>query len=73
MFAKAKAEFDSRRVVVDKWEDLVPTLDRKCVAVLPWCEGSACEDDIKKRSAEMYVSPSLPRSLRMPPLLRAWR
>ncbi|KAG2111806.1 hypothetical protein BD769DRAFT_1493834 [Suillus cothurnatus] len=35
---------------VTRWEDFVPTLDSKCIAVIPWCEREACEDDIKERS-----------------------
>ena len=50
MFARAKQVFDQRLVEVTKWEDMVPTLDNKCVAVIPWCEVEACEDDIKERS-----------------------
>lgn len=53
MFNRAKAEFDARRVVVEEWDKVVPTLDAKCVAVLPWCEDPVCEDDIKDRSAKM--------------------
>lgn len=50
MYAKAKATYDSRLKVVTDWKDVVPTLDAKCVVVLPWCEEEACEDDIKERS-----------------------
>ena len=56
MYERAKAVFMSRLRVVTKWEDVVPTLDSKCIAVLPWCEDDACEDDIKERSAREYVS-----------------
>lgn len=55
MFAKARDEFARRRIIVEKWDDLVPTLDNKCVAVLPWCEDPVCEDEIKDRSAKMSV------------------
>jgi prolyl-tRNA synthetase len=51
MFVKAKANYDERLKIVNKWDDLVPTLDAKCIAVIPWCEREACEDDIKGRSA----------------------
>ncbi|KDQ60189.1 hypothetical protein JAAARDRAFT_32570 [Jaapia argillacea MUCL 33604] len=51
MFSKAKAIYDSRLKEVTKWEDVVPTLDSKCVVVMPWCEQDKCEDDIKERSA----------------------
>jgi prolyl-tRNA synthetase len=50
MFARAKATYDSRLKEVTRWEDVVPTLDDKCVVVMPWCEEEACEDDIKERS-----------------------
>ena len=50
MYNKAKATFTERLIPVTKWEDVVPTLDDKCVVVLPWCEGGDCEDDIKARS-----------------------
>lgn len=56
MYERAKALYMSRLRVVTKWDDLVPTLDNKCVAVLPWCEVEECEDDIKERSAKAYVS-----------------
>lgn len=52
MFSRAKAVYDQRLVKVTKWEDLVPTLDQKCIAILPWCEAESCEDDIKDRSAK---------------------
>lgn len=50
MFNRAKEVFDQRLVQVTKWEDVVPTLDNKCIIVIPWCEAEACEDDIKERS-----------------------
>lgn len=57
MFNKAKAEVDTRRIVVEKWEDLVPVLDKKNTAILPWCETPDCEDEIKDRSNKEYVLP----------------
>jgi len=50
MFSKAKAAYDERIKVVTHWDEVVPTLDNKCVVVMPWCEQEACEDDIKERS-----------------------
>ncbi|KAG9004725.1 hypothetical protein FRB93_010216 [Tulasnella sp. JGI-2019a] len=52
MYKKAKETYDARLKPVYKWEDVVPTLDAKCVVVMPWCEVEACEDDIKERSAK---------------------
>ena len=51
MYTKALNEYTSRLKEVTRWEDFVPTLDNKCVAVIPWCEEIPCEDDIKERSA----------------------
>ncbi|EGO29439.1 hypothetical protein SERLADRAFT_345428 [Serpula lacrymans var. lacrymans S7.9] len=50
MFSRAQKEYFSRLKEITRWEDVVPTLDDKCIAVLPWCEVEACEDDIKERS-----------------------
>ena len=52
MFARARDVYHSRLREVRRWEDFVPTLDDKCVVVIPWCEEEACEDDIKERSAK---------------------
>ncbi|EJD54267.1 prolyl-tRNA synthetase [Auricularia subglabra TFB-10046 SS5] len=51
MFERAKTEYDARRKVVTKWDDVVPALDGKNVVVIPWCEVEECEDAIKERSA----------------------
>ena len=58
MYNKAKTTFEERLIQVTKWEDVVPTLDNKCVVVLPWCEVGDCEDDIKARSKRSAVSAS---------------
>lgn len=50
MFARAQSEYYSRVKEITKWDDFVPTLDNKSIAVIPWCEVEACEDDIKERS-----------------------
>jgi prolyl-tRNA synthetase len=50
MFNRAKEVYDSRLKEVTTWDEVVPTLDNKCVVVMPWCEEEACEDDIKERS-----------------------
>ncbi|KAJ7814645.1 hypothetical protein B0H13DRAFT_2139914 [Mycena leptocephala] len=50
MFSKAKATYDSCLKEVTQWDDVVPTLDNKCIVVMPWCEVEECEDDIKERS-----------------------
>ncbi|KAH7882349.1 hypothetical protein F5I97DRAFT_1939408 [Phlebopus sp. FC_14] len=50
MFTKASNEYNAHLKEVTRWEEFVPTLDGRCVAVIPWCEVEACEDDIKERS-----------------------
>ncbi|KIJ14584.1 hypothetical protein PAXINDRAFT_169733 [Paxillus involutus ATCC 200175] len=50
MYAKALNEYNAHLKEVTRWEDFVPTLDNKCIAVIPWCEREVCEDDIKERS-----------------------
>ena len=52
MFKRAQDVYFSRLRIVESWENFVPTLDDKCVVVIPWCEEEACEDDIKERSAK---------------------
>jgi prolyl-tRNA synthetase len=51
LFTRAKETYQASLKAITKWEDLVPTLDNKNVAVIPWCEREQCEDDIKERSA----------------------
>jgi len=50
MYRKALDEYNAHLKEVTRWQDFVPTLDNKCIAVIPWCEREACEDDIKERS-----------------------
>ncbi|KAF8067771.1 hypothetical protein FPV67DRAFT_1416024 [Lyophyllum atratum] len=50
MFERARDTYYSRLKEITNWDDVVPTLDNKGIAVIPWCEVEACEDDIKERS-----------------------
>jgi prolyl-tRNA synthetase len=50
MFDRARETYYSRLKEITNWDDVVPTLDNKGIAVIPWCEVEACEDDIKERS-----------------------
>ena len=52
MFTRAKEQFDQHVVKLTKWEDVIPSLDAKNVILVPWCEGSECEDTIKERSGK---------------------
>lgn len=53
MFAKAKAERDSRLVRLETWDKFVETLNNKCLVLTPWCEREACEDSVKENSARI--------------------
>lgn len=66
MLERARKTYTDSIVKVEEWKELVPTLNRNKVVVLPWCEVEKCEDAIKKRSAEECVSPSY-YSLRLSP------
>lgn len=52
MFNRAKEAYDQRIIVVRSWENFTPSLEKKCVVIIPWCEAEKCEDDIKDRSAK---------------------
>lgn len=51
MFNKAKSVRDSRLKIVEEWKDFVPTLNNKCLCLVPWCEEEECEDAIKEKSS----------------------
>jgi prolyl-tRNA synthetase len=51
MFIRARDVYNSRLKEITNWDDLVPHLDNKGIALIPWCEVEECEDDIKERSA----------------------
>ncbi|KAL4209915.1 prolyl-tRNA synthetase [Rhizopus microsporus] len=53
MFKRAKQKMDESIVRVNKWEDFVPTLNQKKLLLVPWCNRTECEDDIKDRSARV--------------------
>jgi prolyl-tRNA synthetase len=53
MYERAQAKMDASIVRVDKWEDFVPTLNQKKLLLVPWCDRTECEDDIKDRSARV--------------------
>ncbi|GET87837.1 prolyl-tRNA synthetase, putative [Leishmania tarentolae] len=52
MYARAKATMETHRVRVTEWAEFVPTLNRKCLILAPWCGAMECEDQVKKDSAE---------------------
>lgn len=52
MYAKAKKERDEHLKIVYKWDEFVPVLNSKNIVMIPWCQQTPCEDDIKDRSAK---------------------
>lgn len=56
MFTRAKKTMDSRVVKLHDWKDVVPTLDGKNLILIPWCNESKCEDDIKERSGKRELA-----------------
>ncbi|KAJ1641973.1 hypothetical protein LPJ64_006128 [Coemansia asiatica] len=51
MLARARVTLEERVKIVLKWEDFVPTLNDKCLTLIPWCEREECEEQIKDRSS----------------------
>lgn len=51
MFNRAKEIRDANVVFIEEWKDFVPALDNKQLCLIPWCEKSDCEDEIKEKSS----------------------
>ena len=47
MYTKAEAAFRAHRMVIKKWDEVVPALDAKNVVLIPHCLQEKCEDKIK--------------------------
>jgi prolyl-tRNA synthetase len=47
MYNKAEASFAAHRIVISKWEEVVPALDAKNVVLIPHCLKEKCEDKVK--------------------------
>eukprot|EP00884_Botryococcus_braunii_P010190 jgi/Botrbrau1/19172/Bobra.0077s0081.1 len=51
MYEKQKAIFESSIEKVTSWDDFMAALDRKHMALAPWCDTVEAEEDVRKRSA----------------------
>jgi len=51
MFDKAKKAYDAGLKTVTKWEDVVPTLNAKCLTRIPHCLDGDCADAVKAETA----------------------
>lgn len=56
MLARATKVRDDHLKHVKEWKDFVPALNAKNLVLIPWCEQTKCEDDIKDRSARYVLS-----------------
>lgn len=52
MFAKAKEDRDAHVVIVRKWADFVPSLEKRCLVLTPFCDETEWEEKVKKMSRE---------------------
>ncbi|OMJ24411.1 putative proline-tRNA ligase [Smittium culicis] len=51
MFIKATRERDAGLKTITKWDDFITALNNKCICLIPWCNTTECEDEIKERSS----------------------
>ncbi|ORX52757.1 prolyl-tRNA synthetase [Hesseltinella vesiculosa] len=51
MYQKAKANMEANIARIDTWDQFVPALNDKKLILMPWCDRTECEDDVKDRSA----------------------
>ncbi|KAJ2613870.1 hypothetical protein H4S08_001992 [Coemansia sp. RSA 1365] len=56
MLLRARKTFNERVKLVLKWDDFVPTLNSKCLTMIPWCEREECEEQIKARSTRDAIN-----------------
>ena len=52
MFAKAKKTMTDRTTKVSTWPEFATALGRGNLVLAPWCEETACEEEIKKKSGD---------------------
>ncbi|KAI0848900.1 proline-tRNA ligase-like protein [Daldinia vernicosa] len=48
MYNKAEKAYREHRVIIKKWDDVLPALDAKNVVIIPFCLDGKCEDKIKE-------------------------
>lgn len=66
MLAKATAERDAHLIKVNTWDEFTTALDNKNIVLAPWCEITACEDEIKNKSARTAAAGEDPVDDRAP-------
>ncbi|KAK2627752.1 hypothetical protein QTJ16_002398 [Diplocarpon rosae] len=66
MFTKAEASFREHRLVINKWDEVVPALDAKNVVLIPHCLAEKCEDKVKDLTAGKPEEAEGPLELKAP-------
>ncbi|KAI8358284.1 hypothetical protein B0O80DRAFT_277985 [Mortierella sp. GBAus27b] len=56
MYGRAKELRDANLSYITEWSDFVPALDNKKICMIPWCEESSCEDEIKEKSSRSGIA-----------------
>ncbi|KAI0834119.1 proline-tRNA ligase-like protein [Hypoxylon sp. FL0890] len=67
MYNKAEKAYREHRVVINKWDDVVPALDAKNVVIIPFCLDGKCEDQIKElTTGRTDEDPNTPEAQKAP-------
>lgn len=53
LLAAATKQRDEHIVELDKWDDFVPALDRRCLVLAPWCRTVECEEAMKETQKKL--------------------
>jgi len=56
MLRIAKEQRDAQLARVTEWKDFVPSLDKKCIVLAPWCQETKCEEEVKEQSASIALA-----------------
>ena len=66
LYDRANEKFRSHTITITKWEDFVPSLNKKNVNLIPHCLGEKCEDKMKALSARKAVEDGTPEDEKAP-------
>ncbi|KAK6948611.1 hypothetical protein Daesc_010381 [Daldinia eschscholtzii] len=67
MYNKAEKAYREHRVIIKKWDDVLPALDAKNVVLIPFCLDGKCEDKIKElTTGRTDEDPNTPEAQKAP-------
>lgn len=66
MYTKAETTFRDHRLIITKWEEVLPALDKKNVVLIPFCLDGKCEDRMKELTTRVDDQPDVPESKKPP-------